>query len=446
MSPTHLKVGVGRNDITPPLGTLLMGYPTPDRTAESVRDPLHATALAFEYADESAIVLSLDVAIVEDVHVAAIRKGVHEKTGVSPGHVTVCAIQTHSAPRTQKVWGWCELDHEYIDKIMVPGAICAATDAFNATVPTRVGIATTQSDVGINRRPVRADNSIGLGQNPWGYYDPEMTVLRFQSAEGPLATLVHYGAHPTVLGSWSRVISRDWPGIMIDGIERYSGAPALFINGAVGDIAPRSQSLGATGNDEAHLLEVGHTALRDAMTAWRSIKDLRDLDMSVSTGDYELTYKPLPTLKEAETELLSAEPNKEKYGRGMAEFSYWSAVIKAHKTEPLTGRPYLQTITRLGPVAIVPFPGEPFAETVLRMRNVSPFQFTLCASTSCGNNAYLCPREAYPRGGYEAWVGRALGAYLLAENIDDILVQQNLSLLQQAFTAAYPALPSQRRS
>ncbi|MDP6113277.1 MAG: neutral/alkaline non-lysosomal ceramidase N-terminal domain-containing protein [Planctomycetota bacterium] len=442
MTPNHLQVGVGRTDITPPLGTLLMGYPTPDRAAESVRDPLHATALAFEYAGVTAVILSLDVAIVEDEHVAAIRNGIQDKTGVQPGHITVCAIQTHSAPRTQEVWGWCELDGEYIDNTMVPGAISAATDAHNAKVPARVGIATTRSDVGINRRPIRADHGIALGQSRWGYYDPEMTVLRFESVEGTLATVVHYGAHPTVLGSWSRAISRDWPCIMIDGIERYSGAPALFINGAVGDIAPRSQSLGATGQDEDHLLEVGHTALRDAMKAWRSIRDLRDINMSVSTGNYELTYRPLPPLQEAKTEQRNAEPDKGKYGRGMAEYKYWSAVIEAHKAAPRSGRPFLQTITQLGPVAIVPFPGEPFAETVLRMRDVSPFQHTLCASTSCGNNAYLCPREAYARGGYEAWVGRALGAYLLAENIDDILVQENLSLLEQAFTHAYPALPA----
>ena len=62
MTPNHLQVGVGRTDITPPLGTLLMGYPTPDRAAESVRDPLHATALAFEYAGVTAVILSLDVA------------------------------------------------------------------------------------------------------------------------------------------------------------------------------------------------------------------------------------------------------------------------------------------------------------------------------------------------------------------------------------------------
>src|SRR5258708_5775565 len=50
MIKRNLFVGVGRVDITPPLGTLLMGYPDPhgERKAEAVRDPLRATALVLE--------------------------------------------------------------------------------------------------------------------------------------------------------------------------------------------------------------------------------------------------------------------------------------------------------------------------------------------------------------------------------------------------------------
>ena len=105
----------------------------------------------------------------------------------------------------------------------------------------------------------------------------------------------------------------------------------------------------------------------------------------------------------------------------------------AHTAPPLRGKSYRQVITAFGPVAIVPFPGEPFAETVLRLREFSPFQYTLCASTSCGNNGYFPTRESLHRGGYETWIGQALGAYLLAENIDDVLVEENLILLARLF-------------
>ena len=81
----------------------------------------------------------------------------------------------------------------------------------------------------------------------------------------------------------------------------------------------------------------------------------------------------------------------------------------------------------------MPFPGEPFAQTVLTLRDLSPFQHTLCVSTACGNNAYFPTLESLPRGGYEPWVGKAMGAYLLAENIADVLVDRNLEMLNRLY-------------
>jgi hypothetical protein len=44
----------------------------------------------------------------------------------------------------------------------------------------------------------------------------------------------------------------------------------------------------------------------------------------------------------------------------------------------------------------------------------------------------LVTREARARGGYEVWVMRAFSAYLLAENLDDVLVMENMQLLKKA--------------
>lgn len=439
---SQLYVGVGRTNITPPIGTLLMGYPDPDgqRKADRVRDPLHATALVFRSQERMVAVVSLDVGIIEDQHVEEIRQGAGAGTGIDPAVVTVCAIQTHSAPRTQHVWGWCDLDMEYINRVMVPGAIEAIAKAHASLVPARMGIGVTHSQVGINRRQLMDDHAVGLGQNPWGAYAPEMTVLRFESAKATLANLVHYGAHPTALGAWSRPISRDWPGIMIDRMESLTNAPTLFINGAVGDIAPRSNSLGATGDNETALLEVGFLAALDAMRAWRSIKDMRDVELATITGSFELPYRPLPSLERAKQHLAAADAEKNKPGAGMCEYMHWQAVVDAHARPLLAAKRYDQVITALGPVTLVPVPGEPFAETVLRLRHDSPFQHTLCASTSCGNNGYFCTRESLHRGGYEVWVGKALGAYLLADGIDDVLVEENLRLLDALHGQMYPPL------
>lgn len=429
-----LFVGVGRTDITPALGTALAGYPVQDRCAETIRDPLQATALVLARGDVKVALISLDWILIEEEEVAAIRRLVHAQTGIAPANVTVAAIQSHSAPRTFSVFGWGDKDRDYVNRVL-PHIVEAVIQANANLQPAQVGIGTTASDVGINRRQIRQDHKVTLGVNPWGPYDPVMTVLRFESTQGPLATLVHYGAHPTVFGSKSRAVSRDWPGIMVDRLEALTGAPALFINGAVGDVAPRTNFMGAVGDGETALLEVGTRAATDALRAYRSIKEVRDLPLAVVTQEIMLPYRPLADLEEAKRELAAAEANKEQWGQPMCDYRHWQSVVNAHGGPPKPGVPFAQTITQLGPVAFVPFPGEPFSEIVLRLRDHSPFQHTLCVSTTNGSFGYFVTRESLHRGGYEVWVGKAYGAYIFAETIDDALIDANLPLLRELHEA-----------
>ncbi|MCX6046140.1 MAG: neutral/alkaline non-lysosomal ceramidase N-terminal domain-containing protein [Chloroflexi bacterium] len=431
---SSLLVGVGRTDITPELGTALAGYPTQDRYAESVRDPLHATALVLVRNGVKAVLLSLDWILIEAEEVAEIRRLVHERTGIEPAHVTVSVIQSHSTPRTFSAFGWGEKDRDYVQLVM-PRIIDAVAQAETNQQPVTVGIGTTHSDVGINRRQIRENNTVALGTNPWGPYDPIMTVLRFEGAHGPVAAIVHYGAHPTVFGGNSRVVSRDWPGVMVDRLEALTGATTLFINGAVGDVAPRTNSRGAVGDGDIALYETGARAAIDALAAYRSIKEFRDLDLAVLTKEIFLPYQPLADLETARRELAVAEPTKDRWGQAMCDYRHWQAVVNAHEGQAESGVVFTQTITRLGPVALVPFPGEPFSEIILRLRDYSPFSYTLAASTTNGSFGYFVTRESLHRGGYEVWVAKAYGAYILAENIDDLLIEANVRLLRELYAS-----------
>ena len=120
----------------------------------------------------------------------------------------------------------------------------------------------------------------------------------------------------------------------------------------------------------------------------------------------------------------------------MCDYRHWQSVVEAHGGEVKQGIAFAQTIIQLGPVAFIPFPGEPFSEIVLRLREQSPFQHTLCASTTNGSLGYFVTRESLHRGGYEVWVGKAYGAYILAENIDDVLIEANLKLLSELYKDA----------
>jgi hypothetical protein len=411
--------------------------------AERVRDPLHATALVLKQADRAAVLFSLDLTVVDAETTAAIRKGVQAETGIDAASVMVHPIQTHSAPCTQTIWGWGVRNDEYVFGQVVPAAIAAAAEACRSPVPVRVGYGVVSSDAGVNRRGLSADGTIDGKQYPIGRHDPHMTVVRLEAAAGTLATLVHYGAHPTVFGSWSRAVSRDWPGILIDRVEELTGAPALFFGGATGDVAPRTNSLGATGDrSEAALWETGARAAMDAMAGWRSIKDFRDVPLYTLSTVLDLPYRPLPTREEALRRLSEHEAVKDRWGSGMCEYKHWEAVLAALAGPQESAYHYLLGITALGPLAFVPVPGEIFADTSLRLRQLSPFQHTLAASLTGDCLGYLPTRECYARGGYEPWVAKAFGAHLLAEGVDDVLVTELLRHLGALHARTLPPLPA----
>ncbi len=429
-----LKAGFGRTDITPELGVRLGGYGAEERPAEEVFDNLHSTAMVLEQDDLKTVVINLDWICVEEDVVEKIRSDINNHTGITKENISVCTIHSHSVPNTLNFWGWGTCDMEYVNSVL-PEISRSVDLALEDLQDVEIGIATTESMVGVNRRGIGENNEVSFCGDPNGSFDPTMTVMHFKNEVGNSGFIIHYGAHGTAMGN-NRLVSRDWSGIMKDRIESQFNAPVLFLNGAIGDVGPRTNqyigngfSAGAGDGIEA-VREVGYRAATDALRALISIKEWRsDLKLNVLVEDIFIPYAPLEPLEEAESAKVEWEPRKDEFGPPMCEYMHACSVIEAHKKAPVEGRSFTQTITQIGPVAIVPMPGEIFSGISLRIRQQSPFQYTLCCSVSNGSLAYFPTREARHRGGYETWVGKAIGPYLLADNIDDALVAENIKLL-----------------
>jgi hypothetical protein len=427
-----LEAGIFRADITPPLGTRLFGYPDPERLGPRIADPLGATVLVLRGAGLRAAIISLDWCLVDEEETSRIRLGIEKATGIPRRNITVCAIHTHSAPETVDAWGWGTKNADYLRRARVK-IVRAAKRALGAARPVVVGIGTGQTTVGINRREVTTEGGVVLGVNDWGPRDERVTVIRLEGATGPVAQIVHMSAHPTARGK-EPSISRDWPGVMCDRIETVTGTPVLFINGAFGDVAPRMATRTSAGYGEQEAMEVGLRAGNDALAVWRQIKDFNPLDLGLHHGELSLPYAPLEPLEEAEAQLRRIEPLPHARGENGCLWRYWNAVRSAHGRPLEPSRSFPQAITRIGPIVIVPFPGEIFSEIALRLMKASPYEHTLCAGATNGSLGYFVTREARARGGYEVWAGRSYGPQLLANNIDDALVQQNLLLLTEMRT------------
>jgi len=420
-----LLLGTAQADITPPLGTYLMGYSLPDRFADAIDDPLFARVLAFEQGDCQAALVVLDLCILSDDERVAVVDHIATQLGIPAEHIIVGTIQTHSAPSTLTAWGWSKKDTAYLEEAM-PKVVEAAARAWEDREPVSFGVGTGRSDAGINRREIKEDGTVRLGLNPFGAYDPELTVLRFETDDGTKAVLVNYGAHPTTRSSVSTAVSRDFPGVVVDAVEDCVGGMAVFVTGVVGDVAPRCTVREAVGSSEIGLL-----LAREAMRVFPNIQCSPGPKLDVLYREMELPLAPLTPREEAQARLVELKDASD-WGMEAAERAHYRAVIEEwDKGDIKTTQSYQQRLLRIGQTVIVPMPGEAFAEIGLRIKAASPFAHTLIASTTNGSFGYLPTREAYARGSYETQVNRALGTYLLDEKIDDFLVTKNLSLLRE---------------
>ena len=424
-----LKAGVAREIITPKLGGLFLGYGS-DKGSTAVHDDLTVTALSLEYGETRVVLMSATVCLIGNDLCAKLRKLCGEAAGVPASNVIVAATHTHSGPVTA---GFdVNSDVEYIDEIFIPKCVAAAKASATKMKPVKVGVATTKSLVGINRRQLLPDNRVILGQNPWGAYDSEMTVVSFKGEDGKsLANIVHCTAHCTAAGNNTEV-SRDWAGVMIDRLEKESGgAVTVFFNGMQGDVAPRMANGGSTGNMD-HAMEVGGLAGIDAVRAYKDIRDYRNETMTVVVGEVKLPHAPILPLEEAKSELAKIEaapPGRFSAGRKNLLTKVIEFYDKGETGE--SNFVYDQTLVRIGPIVFVPVPFEASSEISLRMRAYSKYGHTLAIGCTNGANSYLPSQDQMCRGGYEVEMWKWSAPRRVAENADMHLVNENIRLMDK---------------
>ena len=419
--------------ITPPVGTLLYGY-TPDVVSESVHDDLTATALAVGDGTQTALLVSLTLG---DVHTALcdeLREAAATAAGIDASDVIIASTHTHCGPNTSGMEGWGEIDRGYVDGILLPAVRLSAENAVKNMTDAVVGSACGESRVGINRRQQLENGNIDFGQNPWGCYDPNMTVLAFRRADNGegILNLVHYGCHGTACGK-AVEITRDWSGMMLDRMEKLTGTLSVFFNGAIGDVGPRLTN-GATVGDITYVEELGSAAAMDAMEIFGKIKSFYQPELKVHKGTVKLPYKKFPTLSEVQNRLSEIREPEKLINIERLEYGYYKSVeeLLLSGTEQPEGEfSYPQTIVEIGNSVFIPFPFEHFSETSLRLREYSGFQNTLTLSCTNGYNGYLPTESELCRGGYEVGVFRFASAYSLADNTDQNIINENLRIIRE---------------
>jgi hypothetical protein len=286
-----LTAGAASLEVQLPLGVPLAGYGGFPRRAwipdllgrfadtfwfnpsSGVHDPLRVRALAFESGGLRVVWLSVDLVAVDPTMVAEVRARLADRGG-EPPILIVSASHTHSGPGaygTSAFWALVATDRESpaVRSVILDGMEKAAREALRRRAPALLAWGkTTVTGVAISR----LDQPL----------DPELGLLKVMGADGrPVALVWNYAVHGTALGRTNSLLSGDLMADASARLERETGAPVLFVNGAAGDVSPKQR--GWPGVESA-----GAALASAALAAWRALPPGRDLTLSAVRSQVSL--------------------------------------------------------------------------------------------------------------------------------------------------------------
>lgn len=426
-----LMMGVARRDITPEIGANLMGY-NPHTISDKINDNLTATAFVFQSGDTKAAMISVTLCVIDEDICDNLRKQIKESCNIPVENIMISATHTHSGPITASMVGWGDVNQRYCDEIFFPGLLEAVKEANANLVPVQMGFAMSDSYVGCNRRELDENNEVILGQCLWGAFNPKMSVISFRNEdEKVIANMIHYGCHATGAGN-NTEISRDWPGVMVDILEKESGAVTAFFNGPEGDVGPRLSNGSTTGKGDINFaMQLGAVAGYDAVNTYKKISHYCDADLTTSMRNLKMKLGsriPYEYAKE-QYEIFKDE----KVNHLAQSRDYYERVLDTYKNGDVE-KEYMevpQVAIRIGDIAFAAFGYELFSEIGMRIDKMSSIKHVLSLACTNGTWGYFPTEDQMCRGGYEVTMFKTKKVQPFAPNADFNLITETLKNLDQ---------------
>lgn len=225
-----LRAGAAKIDITPPTGHPMWGYAVrKDAPSTGVREPLMARAVVLTVGKQSMALVGLDLGRAPTRgSMASIRKQVKDATGIDT--LFLVASHTHHGP-VLELDDWPTKEKPYV-RTLEDKLVKVIIDANKNRVPARLGVSAHEMTFNRNRHSKRPNPPV----------DHEMLIARIDAADGkPIAHLVHFAAHPTMLPAGLREFTPDFPSYLCGHVDKDLGGICVFLQGAAGDLSPNPQ-------------------------------------------------------------------------------------------------------------------------------------------------------------------------------------------------------------
>ncbi len=414
---TTVQVGAARQRITPPLNTTMAGYAARTGAAGGVLDDLYCRAIVFDDGTTSVAVAICDLLYVTKTLRDRVCALVGQQFGLREDHIMVTAIHTHCGPAHL-----ASAAHPELTASLAEGIATAISAATAKKEPAQ--LATTEFIVeGLSANRRRPDG-------PRDATARLLVALRPSGQHEPIATLVNFACHPTILEHDTTSYSADFPAAMAATLESLCGGMVAYLQGCAGDINPVFTSHTVADSRRAGTI-LGAACAARVLTLSRLAGQPRAINLSwdeeipvqlsgrlIPGGPLDATIIDVPVQPQQRPDRehvaaqlsavrgqIAAHPERRReYGPHAAEL--WIQELLASRAAhfdsldaPGTGLPV--QLLRLGDdVAILGLPGEPFTAIGTRIREATGGTL-LIAGYANHAAGYLPTAVEFPHKGYE---------------------------------------------
>ena len=412
---TGLCAGWAREEITPEAGIHMGGYWGRRSGATGVHDPLGAAVILWRGGRArpraGAALVALDLVGVTPDLTARLREQVVAAAGsavsLTPEAVTVCCSHTHAGPLTMPFRGMGEVDAGYLERVCVQVGRAAA-GAAESLGQVRMRYAKTEVGIGINRRQARRGEVV-IGEDPRGPVASHAHVVVLEAVHprgGPRrAVLFQHACHPVVLPGSNHEISADFPGPARRVVEERTGALAVFVNGAAGDINPRGghgsfdavESLGAELGEAVADAADRAGELAGGGIAWS--RERLDLPLIPPSPAMEAEVRHSMDELEEAVSLAGPDPWERRVPEARLDWAReW--LDGAGRAGPAGTQAFEVHGLRIGPLVLLGLEGEVFVRYQLDLERGCAAPLIVCGYAN-GCIGYVPTADEYARGGYE---------------------------------------------
>ena len=255
---TILLAGWSKANITPAKPMPTAGYGKREgKPYQNIHDSIYARAIYLQQGETQAAIVSCDLLIIPP-ELTLVLKQLMPSIGLNFSQVYIGATHSHNS-----IGGWGkryigELFAGKYDSTMVQDLARKIVHAVNIAKgkarPMQLSYASTAKPELIKNRTV----------GDQGTEDPFLRMIYLQGLEpgAPKAILASFAAHATTLSDSVMQLSRDYPGQLVDGLEKNLGFDqAMYLAGAVGSMGPEEE--GKTDWDQlGHLAKGLETAIQ----------------------------------------------------------------------------------------------------------------------------------------------------------------------------------------